>query len=398
MSENPPSPPWGGITKAFVAFIGVSLVAALLLRFHGIIPLLVTSGILTYLMLPLVQLLSRHKHISWRMATIVCFFLLILVLIGVSTATGLAAVQQLQALFITVQSFLAQLPFQLEELSQQVVELGPWQLDLSYLDLGILAEQALASLQPILGQVSGLLRSLATVALESLAKLIFVLAVAYFVTLDYARLVAGWSNITLPGYEGDLGRLRQALANIWNRFLRGQLLIVGITGLLTWGLMTILGVRFSMGLGVLVGLSKFVPILGPVTAGGVAALVALFQPANWLGLPQLGYAGLVIAVLVVMDQSIDYLLIPRIMGSSLNLHPVVILVGAIVGASLAGVIGLLLSAPAMATFTLLARYAYRKMTDQPPWDPPIDLQPTALRRPHRLLAKLRSRGRDQAET
>jgi hypothetical protein len=61
------------------------------------------------------------------------------------------------------------------------------------------------------------------------------------------------------------------------------------------------------------------------------------------------------------------------MGPTLNLHPALILVGLVIGASLAGIIGLLLSAPTIASFLLLGRYVYRKMSDLSPWDPPIDV-------------------------
>jgi predicted PurR-regulated permease PerM len=83
---------------------------------------------------------------------------------------------------------------------------------------------------------------------------------------------------------------------------------------------------------------------------------------------------------IVVDQSIDYLVVPRIMGTRLNLHPVIVILAAIVGATLAGVLGLLLSAPAVATLILLWRYVYRKLIDQSPWDPPIDAMPEAKER------------------
>jgi predicted PurR-regulated permease PerM len=222
-----------------------------------------------------------------------------------------------------------------------------------------------------------------------------VLAVAYFLTLDYRRIQTAWQNFSIPGYEGDLDRLRRALNKIWDSFLRGQLLIVLITGVLTSVLMTALGVRFSIGLGVLGGLAKFVPIVGPVSAGAVAALVAIFQPENWFGLDPFTHAILIVACVIVLDQSIDYILLPRIMGTSLNLHPVVILVAAIVGASLAGVIGLLLSAPSTASLLLLTRYTFRKMVDLSPWDPPIDESPKV--RASRLLRLLRRRQRPAEE-
>jgi hypothetical protein len=83
------------------------------------------------------------------------------------------------------------------------------------------------------------------------------------------------------------------------------------------------------------------------------------------------------------------------------MHPVVILVAAVIGATLAGVLGILLSAPTMATLILLGRYVYRKVFDLPPWDPPIDGilegQAQAPLRPRRQWWRRKSKpGRDHA--
>jgi predicted PurR-regulated permease PerM len=271
---------------------------------------------------------------------------------------------------------------------------GPFTLDLFELEFAPLLRQALEYVQPALRQASALIAGLAGIALEGVAKMLFVIAVAYFFTLDQARIRRAWENISLPGYQGDMARLRTAMGRIWDSFLRGQLLIVLISGLLTWALMSLLGVRFALGLGVLGGVAKFVPILGPSLAGALAVLVALFQPSNWLGLSPLAHAALVGLSMTVVNQALDYLLVPRVMGSSLNLHPVVVLVGAILGAALAGLLGLLLSAPAVASGILIGRYIYRKMTDQSPWDPPIDAAhqappPAALHVLRRRLVSMR---------
>ncbi len=374
------SPPWSGMTKAFVALAVLALATGLLIRFHSIFPLLIMAGILAYLILPIVRFVTARTRISWGVVTNLIFLLLILLVLGMSTAAGFAIVRQLQALFLTVQTFLLDLPASLSALATQPIELGPWQLDLATADLSLLAEQVLAALQPLLGRVSSVLSSLATGAFESVARMIFVFAVAYFVTIDFKRIQNRFSNLSIPGFGGDIRRLLDALMMIWHRFLRGQMLLVLISGVTTWAAMSILGVNFSLGLGVLASIAKFVPILGPLVAGGVAALVALFQPGNWLGVSPIVHALLVIIMQIVVDQSLDYLVLPRVMGSSLNLHPVFILVGAIVAASLAGIIGLLLSAPAMATLMLFARYIYRKMADLSPWEPPIDAFPDPPKR------------------
>ncbi|TET36533.1 MAG: AI-2E family transporter, partial [Anaerolineales bacterium] len=190
---------------------------------------------------------------------------------------------------------------------------------------------------------------------------------------DYRRIRAVLNDISIPGYKQDIQRLMRELLRIWQAFMRGQLLVVAIAGFLTYLLMQILGVRFPIGLGVLGGIAKFIPIVGPVTAGLIAALVGLFQPSNWFGLMPLAYAALIVVCVIILDQSIDIFVVPRIMGPTLNLHPALILVGLVIGASLAGIIGLLLSAPTIASFLLLGRYIYRKMSDLSPWDPPIDV-------------------------
>jgi predicted PurR-regulated permease PerM len=169
-----------------------------------------------------------------------------------------------------------------------------------------------------------------------------------------------------------------ALGPIWNAFLRGQITLGIVMGLATWIVMWLLGVRYSVVLGLLAGLLEFVPVIGPFIAGAVAVLVALFQTANsagvtnYLGLNPLTHAIVVLIAAIILQQVENNFLVPRILGGSLGLHPVIILIGAVVAANLAGVIGLLLSAPILATLRLIGSYVYRKMFDQDPWpDPPV---------------------------
>jgi len=357
-------------------------------RFQSVLGMLVLAAMISFLTTPLVGWLRRQARLSWTAATNISFLFLILSLLIVSTAAGLAVVQQLQALIQSTQGVLSDLPEQIEPIGPRLIEFGPWIVDLSDFDPSALLEQALSYIEPVFTRASALIGGLATVAIETIARLLFILVVAYFLTLDNERFRRAWSTFSIPGYEADFDRLRSALARLWHSFLRGQLLIVAIVGTLTWVLMSVLGLRFSLGLGVLAGIAKFVPIVGPTVAGIIAALVALFQPTNWLEFNPIVHALIVGASVTLLDQSIDYLVVPRIFGSSLNLHPVIVIIGAIVGATLAGILGLLLSAPAMATAILLGRYVFRKMVDQSPWDPPIDTLPEI---PERSLSKLLKR-------
>ena len=373
MNGSSTSPRWSTTAKLIVAIAFILLFSGLLARFHSILPLLILAAILTFLTVPAVRWMTERGKLSWKAAAHICFFLLLLVLAAFSTAIGLALVQQLTGLFNLLAGFLEAFPQQLEALSQQELMIGPWRLDFIQLELVSLAEQVLAAVQPLLSRASSLLTSIAAGALESVAGLVFLLAISYFMIVDYNRIRSAIVDVKIPHYEEDYHRLRIGLSRIWQAFVRGQLLVVGIAGLLTWVLMEALGLRYALGLGLLGGVAKFVPIVGPWTAGIIAAMVALFMPQNWLGLTPMSFAMLVAVSIVVLDQAIDYLVVPQIMGSSLNLHPVVVLIGLLIGATLAGVLGLLLSAPTMASCILLGRYVYRKMVDLDPWDPPIDL-------------------------
>jgi predicted PurR-regulated permease PerM len=369
---DPESPRWGMTIKALVAFAGLAIIAALLVRFQSIVPLLIVAGIVSYLSLPFVRALHHRARLSWTASTNIIFVYWLALLVVGSTAAGLAVLQQLQALLVTLQGLLEGLPAQLAALSAEPITLGPWTLSLTTADIVPLVERGLSAVEPLFTRASTVVATGAAQAVESIAGLIFVLAVSYFLTVDHDRVRSSWRGISIPRYEHDLARLRTALAGIWHAFLRGQLLVVMVMAVLMTVLMSLLGVRFAIGLGALMGVAKFVPIVGPFSAGAAAALVALFQPANPFGLTPVAFALIVIACTTILDQLVDYLLVPRILGGSLNLHPVIVLVGAIVGATLFGVIGLLLSAPAMATLLLVARYTYRKLVDLSPWDPPID--------------------------
>jgi predicted PurR-regulated permease PerM len=334
---------------------------------------------------------QRQTYLPWALAANLAFLFFLAILIGASTAAGAVVVDQLQSLFEYIQDDLSELPDLVAELSQQSIVIGPWTLEFPDLDIAAVVEQIIGIVQPLLGEASTLLATVATGAIESLFNIIFVLAGAYFLTLDYRQIREAVKNISIAGFTQDFHKLRIGLSQIWIAFLRGQLLVVVSTGILTGLLMRVLDVRYAIGLGVLGGLAKFVPIVGPISAGGVAAIVALFQADNWFNITPFGHAILVVLCVFVLDQAIDYLLIPRIMGTTLNLHPVVVLVGLLIGASLAGVIGLLLASPAMASLIFMARYIYRKMFDLPPWDPPLTPIRVKAQQQPKFLQDLRTR-------
>jgi predicted PurR-regulated permease PerM len=158
------------------------------------------------------------------------------------------------------------------------------------------------------------------------------------------------------------------VGRIWNAFLRGQLIIVMLVVFTYTLLMTILGVRFAVGIAIMAGLARFVPYLGPFVTWGITALVAIFQPPNYMHLEPLKFAIIVVVAALLVDQIFDNLVSPQVFGSTLSVHPAAVLLAALIAAQLIGVIGLLVAAPVLATFQLAGRYTVRKMLDMDPWE------------------------------
>ena len=398
MSQNPKesSPQWHISTKMLVALFGFFLLAVFLFRIRSFAGILVVSIIVYFLMTPLVRFIERIAKFSWAVATNISFLFLLMVLIVVFTALGLAVAQQLQSLFDLTQDFFTELPEQLETVIEHGLQVGPLALDFSRFDTVTLFEQAAGYIDLLFSSVSAVLLSVSSVAIETVVGSLIVLIVAYFLTLDNARLRQTFVGFVIPGYEDDIARLRGALSRLWKSFLGGQLVIVLVTGVLFWLIMSALGMRFSLGLGVIGGLARFIPFLGPLVAGILAGVVALVQPSNWFGLAPGAYAALVILFIILLNQFVDYFFIPRILGTSLGLPPAIVLIATLLGAVLAGALGLLLAAPIVASIVLLGRYIFRKMTDQSPWDPPIDEPPE---QPEPALVRFfrRTRARSQGE-
>jgi predicted PurR-regulated permease PerM len=105
---------------------------------------------------------------------------------------------------------------------------------------------------------------------------------------------------------------------------------------------------------------------------------------------------MVLVICIVVDQIIDNLVAPRIIGQSLGLHPAAVLVVALVLARLIGLVGLVLAAPVLATGKLVGRYILRKMFDQDPWpEPEGHTKPFVIPWVGRLYKRLRRRWKNR---
>ncbi|MGD2026460.1 MAG: AI-2E family transporter [Anaerolineales bacterium] len=382
------SPFWNTNTKLIVGIALVALAAGILAQLRPILTPLFMALITSYLLYPMVEGLSENTFLSWRAATNLIFILLLIILISSLTASGVAIVNQFENLIDIVNTFLVDLPTTVQEFLQSdpvltipiieyEIDLGEYVQSLN-IDLLAISEQALSAIQPVLGQAGNILTRVATSAFGILGWGGFILAVAYL-TLGEAKQSSKFLRRELESISNDIGRMSREIGYIWNAFLRGQVLVFFLSATTMFILMSILGVRYALGLAILAGFARFIPYVGQVVSAIVNALVAFFLAGgNYLGLEPFPYMLLVVGLAFLHDQIYDTLVVPRLIGFVLGVHPALVLIVAIIATRWIGLLGLLLAAPVLASFQLITSYVIRKMLDQDPWPDP-EVEPPTLR-------------------
>ena len=370
MNQTEPSsssPNWGATTKLVVALTFVAILAWLLFRFEGIIAPLLMAFILAYLFYPVASFLQRVFRFPWRLAVGLIYLLLLGLLFSLLALGGLRLIQQIQNLVAFVQNSLSVIPSLIQQFAGQVYQFGPFQFDFRHLDLNALSQQLVSLIQPVLGRTGTLLGTIAGGAAQFLGWMLFVLLVSYFALSESGGTRRRIVSLDIPGYTEDVHRLGRELGLIWNAFLRGQFIVFFFTFLAYIVIFSLLGVKYAIGIAFLAGLAKFVPYFGEPVTWITLALVAYFQGGGPFGLPPLTYAIIAVAFAFLIDQTFDNLVTPRIFAHALHVHPAAVLIAALIAASFLGLLGVIIAAPMLATFTLFWRYTMRKMLDLDPW-------------------------------
>ena len=362
------SPPWSSTTKLVVALSFVAVLAALLVSFRNLLGPLLLAVIIAFLLQPLAARVTRKIRLPWGLTVTFIYLLIVIVLVGLLTWGGITLVDQVQSLVNFLQHALKDLPGFIDSLTSKPLVLGPFSFDLSTLDISTIGNDLLGVAQSVLSRAGSLVGALASGAASTVGWGAFLLLVSYFILVESKGNSRNLINLQIPGYSFDLRRMGYELGLIWNAFLRGQFIIIGITILAYTVLLGGLGVHYYFGLAIVAGLARFVPYVGPAIAWATYFLVAYFQNSTIFGLTPFWYAALIVGTAWVTDMMMDNFVSPRLMASALQVHPAAVMVAALIAANWLGVIGIVLAAPVLATIKLFGDYAIHKMFNQDPWE------------------------------
>jgi predicted PurR-regulated permease PerM len=316
------------IPLAILAWAGVAI---LLLMAAGYVTKtllsLAIAMLLAYALSPLVTLFTR---VMPRFLAILTVYLLVLGAVG--------------TLFYFIVRTAAEQVVSLANYLDTVLTPGknghPSALEQALRSLGISPDQIASARSQIVGQAEGLagnILPLLTGVAGAALDIILVAVMSIYFLID-GRRVTTWLRQNMPQrQQGRIHFLLDTLQRVVGGYIRGQLLLCGLIGLLVGAGMEIMRVPYALLLGVLAFVLEFIPVLGTLVSGAVCVLLALTQ--GWL------LAVIVLAYFVIVHIIEGDVVGPRVVGKAVGLHPVVSLAALIAGGELFGIWGALFASP-----------------------------------------------------
>lgn len=310
------------LVRFLLFFLSGWALVTLLAYFETVIVIFTSATILAFLLSYPVRWLRRF--LPHGLAVGIVFISSILIIAGLTATVGLAILYQGQQLVDSVTAFLNSLTpvaGQIEEFLRSrnlQVNLNGIEAQLRTQALGLIGS-GLATLQ---------------IFLANLVTLILIAVVALFMLLDGERL---W-NLALKAVPRQLrARLTAVVKRKFLGFFKGQALLILFLTVSSFIVFLILRVPFPLVLALIVAIFDAVPGIGATLGISIVTLVVLSQ--------NVFLAAKVLIACIVLQQIQDNLISPRVMRDSLNLNPVVVFFALLVGARIAGLLGVFISIP-----------------------------------------------------
>ena len=216
---------------------------------------------------------------------------------------------------------------------------------------------ALASLQSGLESTFTSIFSTLRAAVVSTVTVFVVLVLAYYMVVEDEAARRSFRHVAPEEYQPYIVSLLSKIQKKVGSWMRGQLLIALIVGVVVYLGLLLLGVHYALLLALIIGACELIPYIGPVVSAVPAVVLAFGQsPFD---------AGCVLILLLVVQQLKNYLLWPKIMQKTTGLNPVVSIVALLVGVQVGGVVGAFLSVPIAIMLSVLLDDLLRRSDTKP---------------------------------
>lgn len=337
------------------AGIGILLLAWLLLRVLGfarptIAPLLIAM-VVVYLLNPIVTALERRGTPRVAGAAVVYLLFIALVALVLSLVVPLAGRQ--------AAAVASDFPSYVQDVQDQVRRTGErfgqrWEPNLDANRVSQWLSEA-GNRQTVTRYLTGL-RSFTTSLLHALVVLVLGPVMAFYLLVDLPRLRRGALAMIPPARRDEMSELADNIGRTVGGFFRGQLLVALFVGIASSVGLALIHLPFWLLVGLVAGVFNLVPLIGPFIGGGLAVVIALLNGKPVMAL-------LAVIVLTVVQQVDNHLISPNVMGRTVRLHPVVVMLALLLGATFGGLFGMLVVVPLVAVAKIVFLFCWSRFVD-----------------------------------
>jgi predicted PurR-regulated permease PerM len=347
-NSNPWSLPFR-YTLGIIIFIAL---VALLIYAHEAVKMLVIAAFIAYIISPAVAILMQRTRLSRTAAVNIVYFSALIFLVGVPATLTPIFFDEIQL----VARDLLNLSQELSGMLSQPIQFGGMVFHFEQLGTS-LAHLQDTVLTPLPEEALELLE---TTSVNILWFLVILVSVHMFMS-EWPRMREWLIGLAPEPYRDDMNELYRRLRNVWMAYLRGQIvlmIVVGIVFTIAW---IIIGIPGALVLGVLAGLFTLIPDVGPFLAAALAIGVALLEGSSWIPLSNFWVAGITGITYLVLINLKNFFVRPIIMGRSLHMNEALIFIAIMIATILEGIMGALLIVPLLASVMVIMEYLRRRI-------------------------------------
>ena len=341
---------WGRRMPYLVSSTAATALFWLLFAVRALIGPLIIAAVLAYVLYPAVIWIKARTRLGHGISASLVYVLFLVSLTAVPLALGPRVLQQARSLSLELQQIALRMEYSLDS---SVTILG---IDLSIGAVWVeLQEISSTFLKP--DNVFRVIRA----ASANLAWIVVILVTTYHLLREWDRLREWLIGRTPEAIQLDLRHLYREIEGVWQAYLRGQLLLMLVVGLLTGLTTAAVGLRGALVLGLLAGALDLIPSLGPIAVTAMAASIAWFEGSTYLPVSNGWLTVMVIALYALVQFLQETWLRPRIIGRSMRLHPGLVFVVVVGALALGGATIALIAVPLLCSAIAVSRYVCRNM-------------------------------------
>lgn len=308
---------------------------------------LVTAGLIAYIMMPAVNLLKDHLGMKHKLAVNLVYFILLSLIL----ASPVIFIPELLTQLQVFSNDLLVIYEQIVAFFNEPIILGSFVIDVSnyFPELEVSLANLLSSMPE---RALHLIESTS----RNTAWFLVIIVTVYYLLMDWDKLRELMIRQAPKAYRRDTRTIFLEIKEIWAAYLRSQIALMVIVGVVFSIIWLAIGVPGALIIGILAGILTIIPDLGPLIAALVAIAVALLEGSLYLPLSNFWFAALVLVIYLVLINLKNIWLRPRLMGRSVHLHEGLVFIAIIAAVLLQGILGAIVIVPVIASALAIGRY------------------------------------------